>query len=191
MTTIPVPLLMSAVFWAWPTTAPDRPVRALATHRPMVMVKLGLMEEERTMSRLSPVARMLRPSRVPRKATSSTPASTVIPPERRMGFQSPPMPVARKRVKMVSCLSRDWLAFQPMAMRFTVYSPVLVTMPARMEGTPSLVWRKAVTNPAQAPASMAAGMARKGCPAAVRVTDTAQPRTKQPSVVRSAMSSTR
>lgn len=92
---------------------------------------------------------------------------------------------------MVSCLSRDWLAFQPMAMRFTVYSPVLVTMPARMEGTPSLVWRKAVTNPAQAPASMAAGMARKGCPAAVRVTDTAQPRTKQPSVVRSAMSSTR
>ncbi len=31
MTTIPVPLLMSAVFWAWPTTAPDRPVRALAT----------------------------------------------------------------------------------------------------------------------------------------------------------------
>ncbi len=108
-----------------------------------------------------------------------------------MGFQSPPMPVARKRVKMVSCLSRDWLAFQPMAMRFTVYSPVLVTMPARMEGTPSLVWRKAVTNPAQAPASMAAGMARKGCPAAVRVTDTAQPRTKQPSVVRSAMSSTR
>ena len=134
------------------------------------------------MSRLSPVARMLRPSRVPRKATSSTPASTVIPPERRMGFQSPPMPVARKRVKMVSCLSRDWLA---------VYSPVLVTMPARMEGTPSLVWRKAVTNPAQAPASMAAGMASKGCPAAVRVTDTAQPRTKQPSVVRSAMSSTR
>lgn len=35
-----------------------------------------------------------------------------------------------------------------------------------------MVWRKAVTNPAQAPASMAAGMARKGCPAAVRVTDT-------------------
>ena len=108
-----------------------------------------------------------------------------------MGFQSPPMPVARKRVKMVSCLSRDWLAFQPMAMRFTVYSPVLVTMPARMEGTPSLVWRKAVTNPAQAPASMAAGMARKEVSRGGEGHRQAQPRTKQPSVVRSAMSSTR
>ena len=108
-----------------------------------------------------------------------------------MAFQLPPMPVSRNSVKMVSCRSRDWLARQPMAIRLTVYSPVLVTMPARMEGTPSLVWRNAVTNPAQTPASMAAGMARKGCPAAVRVTDTAQPSTKQPSVVRSAMSSTR
>ena len=108
-----------------------------------------------------------------------------------MAFQLPPMPVSRNRVKMVSCRSRDWLAFHPMDIKLTVYSPVLVTMPARMEGTPSLVWRKAVTNPAQAPASMAAGMARKGCPAAVRLTDTAQPRMKHPSVVRSAMSSTR
>ena len=79
-----------------------------------------------------------------------------------MGFQSPPMPVARKRVKMVSCLSRDWLAFQPMAMRFTVYSPVLVTMPARMEGTPSLVWRKAVTNPAQGPGQHGGGDGQEG-----------------------------
>ena len=61
-------------------------------------------------------------------------------------------------------------------------------MPARMEGTPSLVWRKAVTPPAQAPASMARGMPRMGRPAAAAVTDTAAPRTKQPSVVRSAMS---
>ena len=78
--------------------------------------------------------------------------------------------------------------FQPMAIRLMVYSPVLVTMPAKMEGTPSLVCKKAVIKPAQAPAAMAAGTARMGCPAAARVTDTAAPSTKHPSVVRSAMS---
>ena len=64
-------------------------------------------------------------------------------------------------------------------------------MPARMEGTPSRVCKNAVTKPAQAPAAMAAGMARMGWPAAVSVTDTAAPSTKLPSVVRSAMSKTR
>ena len=160
-------------------------------HSPTVMVKLGLMEEARTISALSPVARMLRPRRVPRNSTSSTPAATVMAADRRMSPHAPPTPVCSNREKMVSCFSRDWLAFQPIAIRLTVYNPVLVTMPARMAGTPSLVWRKAVINPAQAPASMAAGMARKGWPAAVTDTDTAQPRMKQPSVVRSAMSSTR
>ena len=66
MTTIPVPEPMSTVRWYWPTTAPDRAVRALAKHSPTVMVKVGLTEEARTMSRLSPVARMDSPSRVPR-----------------------------------------------------------------------------------------------------------------------------
>ena len=95
------------------------------------------------------------------------------------------------REKMVSFFIRLALDLQPMAIRLTVYSPVLVMMPARMEGTPMRVWRKAVTNPAQAPASIAAGMARTGWPAAVTVTDTAAPKTKPPSVVRSAMSRTR
>ena len=40
-------------------------------HSPTVMVKFGLMEEALTMSLIVPVARMDRPSRVPRKATSS------------------------------------------------------------------------------------------------------------------------
>jgi len=65
---------------------------------------------------------------------------------------------------------------------------VFVTIPARIDGTPSFVCKNAVTKPAHAPASIAAKMARTGCPAAVTVTDTAAPRTKQPSVVRSAMS---
>ena len=76
---------------------------ALATHSPTVTVKVGLIEDARTMSRLSPVARMERPSRVPRKRTSSPPASKVTAPERRIALQLPPMPVSRKRVKMVSC----------------------------------------------------------------------------------------
>ena len=74
MMTMPVPRLMSAVFWYWASRAPDRAVRALARHRPTVMVKPVLMELARTMSGLSPVARMERPSRVFRNSTSSTAA---------------------------------------------------------------------------------------------------------------------
>lgn len=55
-------------------------------------------------------------------------------------------------VKTVLPPSRLWLAFQPIAIRLTVYRPVLVTMPARMEGIPRRVCKKAVTNPAQLPA---------------------------------------
>ena len=45
--------------------------------------------------------------------------------------------------------------------------------------------------PAAAPASMAAGKAKKGCPARAMVADTAAPRVKAPLVVMSAMFSTR
>ena len=120
MTTMPVPPLMSALFWAWPTTAPDRAVRELEMHRPTVTVKVGLMEEARTISRLSPVARMLRPSRVPRKLTSRAPISRVIPAARTVSYQSPPRPVARNRENTVSCLSRLTLDFHPIAIRLTV-----------------------------------------------------------------------
>ena len=80
---------------------------------------------------------------------------------------------------------------KPMAARFTVYKPVLVMMPARIEGTAKRVCRKAVMKPAAAPASMASGSPRKGWPATAAVAETAQPRVKAPSVVISAMLSTR
>ena len=51
---------------------------------------------------------------------------------------------------------------------------MFVTIPARIDGTPSFVCKNAVTKPAHAPASIAAKMARTGCPAAVTVTDTAE-----------------
>ena len=80
---------------------------------------------------------------------------------------------------------------KPITARFTVYSPVLVMMPARIEGIFSFVCKKAVMNPAQAPASMAAGSASRGCPATAMVADTAQPRVNAPSVVISAIFSIR
>ena len=83
-------------------------------------------------------------------------------------------PLARER--RVSVPKMDRLEDQPITARLTVYSPVLTMMPARMLSTPSLVWRKAVTKPDSTPASMAAGRARKGCPARVTVAPTAKPR---------------
>ena len=66
------------------------------------------------------------------------------------------------REKRVSARIMFTLEEKPMTARFTVYRPVLVMMPARMEGIFSLVCKKAVTPPAQAPASMAAGMPSRG-----------------------------
>ena len=60
-------------------------------------------------------------------------------------------------------------------------------MPARMEGTPILVCKKAVMKPEQIPAAMAAKRARYGWPKSVTMAPTAQPRVKQPSVERSAI----
>ena len=88
---------------------------------------------------------------------------------------------------MVSAFTILTLEEKPITARFTVYSPVLVMIPARMEGIFSFVCKKAVMNPAQAPAIMAAGSASKGCPATAMVADTAQPRVNAPSVVISAM----
>ena len=79
----------------------------------------------------------------------------------------------------------------PITAKLTVYNPVLVMIPARMEGTASRVCKNAVTNPAAAPASMASGSPKNGCPATAAVADTAHPSVKAPSVVISAMLSTR
>ena len=68
MVTMPLPMSMLTDFCIWPRRHPERAVKAFATHRPTVVVKAGLMEEERTMSGLLPVARMASPSRVLRKS---------------------------------------------------------------------------------------------------------------------------
>ena len=77
-----------------------------------------------------------------------------------------------------------------MTAMFTVYSPSWVRMPARMAGMPHTVWSRPVASPAAIPASSAASMASHTLtPLANRTTNTAPPVQKEPSTVRSAMSS--
>ena len=66
MVTMPVPTLISLLFWYWASRPPESAVSAPEMHRPTVMVKAGLMLEALTIAALSPVARMDKPSRVRR-----------------------------------------------------------------------------------------------------------------------------
>ncbi len=95
-----------------------------------------------------------------------------------MGFQSPPMPVARKRVNDGILLEQGLVGLPAHGHEVYGIQP-RVGDDARQDGGHSqLGLEEGGDKPGAGPASMAAGMARKGCPAAVRVTDTAQPRTK-------------
>ena len=79
--TMPVPRLMSTAFCACAIRQPDSAVSEFATHSPTVVVNAGLMDDERTIMGLSPVARMARPSRVRRKSVSSMSANMTAAPE--------------------------------------------------------------------------------------------------------------
>ena len=70
-TTVPVPEVVSPTFWYCANSAPASATIALAMHSPKVVVKAGSIEEELTMSRLSPVARIDSPSCVRKNTTSS------------------------------------------------------------------------------------------------------------------------
>ena len=113
MITMPVPRLMSAVFWYWASTAPERAVMELEMHRPTVTVKPVLMEEARTISGLSPVARMDNPNRVLRNSTSAAPT-------RRVMIMAKISREPGKSVKMVAERSIFTLEEKPMTARFTV-----------------------------------------------------------------------
>ena len=94
--TMPVPMSMLTDFWLWASRQPESAVKAFAMQSPTVVVNTGLMEDERTMSGLLPVARMARPSRVRRKnernSTTSTTAasatSSLYCPARALPFSS-------------------------------------------------------------------------------------------------------
>ena len=165
MVTMPVPTLMSQLFWYWASRPPDSAHSAPDTHRPTVMVKAGLMLEARTMAVLSPVARMDRPSRVPRKPSMAAQARAMITPTSTSLYQLPRKPsdfLASE--KMVSVLTSDMVEEKPMAARLMVYRPVLTMIPAMMLSTPRRVCKNAVTKPEHTPAAMAAARARMGWP---------------------------
>ena len=108
--TMPVPRLMSQNLLYSPIRQPDSAVRALARHRPIVMVAFGLMEEALTMSRLSPVARMDRPRDVPKKRMSASRISRLhCPPTRPL-----------KSENTVSTPVMDTLDEKPMTARLIV-----------------------------------------------------------------------
>ena len=72
MVTMPEPMSMLTDFCDWASRHPESAVNAFATHKPMIVVKEGLIDDERTMSGLLPVARMARPRRVLRKKPRKT-----------------------------------------------------------------------------------------------------------------------
>ena len=188
MVTMPLPMSMLADFWHWASRHPDRAVMPPEMMRVTVVVKVGSMEEERTMSALLPVARMESPSRVLRNTTKkpqmmSTKTRAVMSlywPSRCSGSSRERMPV-----NTVSTLFRFTRELPPMTAMLMEYSPVFTAMPASSELTPMRVCKKAVTNPEHMPAKMAAGRESTGCPAAATTAPTAAPRVKHPSVDKS------
>ena len=85
------------------------------------MVKAGLMLEARTMAALSPVARMDRPSRVPRKPSIAAPASRIMASAMASLYQPPRKlnePFASE--KTVSVLTSDMVEEKPITARLMV-----------------------------------------------------------------------
>ena len=85
------------------------------------MVKAGLMLEARTMAALSPVARIERPRRVPRKPTMAAPASAMTAAASTSLY---PPPVKRRALlameKTVSVLTSDMVDEKPITARLMV-----------------------------------------------------------------------
>ena len=118
---------------------------------------------DRTMAALSPVARMERPSRVPRKPSIAAQATAMMPAASASLYQLPRKPSEVFAMeKMVGVLTSDMVEEKPITARLMVYRPVLTMIPAMMLSTPSLVCKKAVTKPEHTPAAMAAASARMG-----------------------------
>ena len=73
----------------------------------------------------------------------------------------------------------------------TVYSPLMVKIPAKIGWMPAFVCKNPVMPPASAPQTSAAKSPRNGCPATLSTAETAAPSVKLPSTVRSGILSTR
>ena len=65
--TIPDPMVTFTDFWLWANKHPERAVKDEEIHSPIIVVKAGFIDEDFTMSGLSPVALKDRPNLVFKK----------------------------------------------------------------------------------------------------------------------------
>ena len=186
--TMPEPMSIFTDFCDCASRQPESAVNAFEMHSPTVVVKTGFTEEERTMSGLSPVARIASPSFVLRNSESMSTASATAmrATMSTLCFSSgEPLRASRIFTNIVGVRFMFRIAELPIIARFIEYSPVLTIIPARRLFMPIRVCRNAVIKPESIPASIAAGILRSGCPPIATTAPTAAPRVKQPSVERS------
>ena len=184
---------MSAYFWLWQMSAPERPIRALESTRAIILVELVLTPKARIMYSLLPVARSAEPISVPknqyRMATMAT-ASTM---PRMMATVDCGRPVMWLTDEKMVPLARMGVLDLPMMRRLMDHRLICVRIPARIAGISKTVVKMPVTAPAMAPAHMPASTAIKGSTLLLTMStaQTQPPRAKLPSQVISGMSSRR
>jgi hypothetical protein len=132
-----------------PTSEPARAVRALATQRPTIVVKTGLIEEARTMAgAVAGGADREAEARAAGTSGSGQQRSTEEDEEKQqyeiapgLSRSSPRKTGPGKRENTVGVPKMERLAENPMTARLMVYRPVFTMIPARMLCTPSFVCR--------------------------------------------------
>ena len=93
------------LLWYCASSPPESPVSALATHRPIVIIIPVLILDARTISGLSPVARMESPSLVFKNREINTPTSATITAATISLYQVPPI-ASFAQIGRASCRER-------------------------------------------------------------------------------------
>ena len=190
ITIAPVPIPISAYFWLWHTSAPERPTRPLAIMRAIIFVIFVFTPSARIISSLLPVARRAEPISVPKnqyKRKITAPAITrPISPDAKDVF----MPVASTRPEKIVPVFNNGILLFPIIRRLIDQRDICVRIPAKIAGISNTVCRKPVTAPARTPAAVAIRRAMNGFTPWVTtsVAHTHPPSAKLPSTVRSAIS---
>ena len=157
-------------------------------HRPTVVVIAGLMDDERTMSGLLPVARIASPIRVRRNSvrnrTISAAAARAV---RSLYCPASGVPASADfiRENTVCVLLRLSSDAPPIMAMLMEYSAVFTMMPANRLLMPMRVCKTETISPDSSPAAIAAKIASIGCPAIAVTAPVTAPSVKQPSVERS------
>ena len=187
----PVPMPMSAYFWLWHTSPPDKPTSPLLIVSASSLVQFVFTPCARIMASLLPVARMALPISVPKNQYRKAIITIATPTPRRREATCLLIPVHPMILeKIVSVFNRGTLLLPPMIRRLMDHSPICVKIPARIAGISNTVCKNPVTAPATMPAAAATISAAQGSiPLFNTMTaQTQPPKAKLPSTVKSAMS---